>query len=421
MSRHCDPRTDPATVAQLLIRAVTHFQGFHSARKRLPAGWIAAAVLAVSCGVAPRAQAGFSPEQLAAFEVTEMKATVNTALPEEKVIEVIDPHGHKEILTVGIDLKPLDLEQGDEVSLSILDGLVVELEASTNQDLSFNREDIILPTDMGKLKKGMRVALASGTARVISIDREDNSIDLLGPLGGINNLDVVITDGANPFDRIKIGDTVDFRLIQPLAVNVRKLPPSTTGQAFKSYQGKGEPLLVSPLAAQEVSLKSELLEAFELAHLTATIERLVPGQKLLRVKGARGHSMLITSAIDPTAAGLKVGDQVDIELLQGLVVDLRSSEQNQLTLQREDRRLGRDFGPVPAGARVAMASGTAEVVRLSRTDHKVTLRGPLGKIHKLDIRPELEDEVFAGLSVGDMVDFRLIKPIAIRIQPIAQR
>ena len=371
--------------------------------------------------MAQRAEAGFSPEQLAAFEITEMKATVTTSLPAEKVIEVIDPHGHREILTVGIDLDPLGLKKGDEVSISILDGLVVELEASANKDLSFNREDIILPADMGKLKKGMRVALASGTAQVISIDRQDNSIDLLGPLGGINNLDVVIPDGANPFDRIKVGDTVDFRLIQPLAVNVRKLPPSTTGRALKSYQGKGEPLLVSPLAAQEVSLKSELLEAFELAHLTATIERLVPGQKLLRVKGARGHSMLITSAIDPTAAGLKVGDQVDIELLQGLVVDLRSSEQNQLTLQREDRRLGRDFGPVPAGARVAMASGTAEVVRLSRTDHKVTLRGPLGKIHKLDIRPELENEVFAGLSVGDMVDFRLIKPIAIRIQLIAQR
>ncbi len=350
-----------------------------------------------------------------------MRATVTTALPAEKVIEVIDPHGHREILTVGIDLEPLGLEKGDEVALSILDGLVVELEPSTIKDLSFNREDIILPQDMGKLKKGMRVALASGTAQVVSIDRQDNSIDLLGPLGGINNLDVVITDEANPFDRIKVGDSVNFRLIQPLAVNVRKLPGSTTGQALAGYRSNGEPLLISPLADQEVSLKSELLEAFELAQLTATIERLVPGQKLLKVKGSRGHSMLLTSAIDPTEAGLKAGDQVNIEMLQGLVVDLRSSRQRELMLQREDRQLGRDFGPVPAGARVAMATGTAEVVRLSRTDHKITLRGPLGKIHKLDIRPELENEVFAGLSVGDMVDFRLINPIAIRIQPVARR
>ena len=385
--------------------------------RSLSARCMAAAVIGVSFGLPHEANAGFSPEQLAAFEITEMRATVTTALPSEKVIEVIDPHGHREILTVGIDLKPLDLVKGDEVSLSILDGLVVELEPSTERELSFNREDIILPMNMGKLKKGMRVALASGTAEVVSIDRQDNTIDLLGPLGGINNLDVVISDGSSPFDRISIGDTVNFRLIQPLAVNVRKLPRSTTGRALKGYRGSGEPLLISPLQETNVTLKSELLEAFEIAQITATIQRLIPGQKLLRIKGAQGHSMMITSAIDPSEAGLKVGDRVTIEMLQGLVVDLRSSRQTQLSLQREDRRLGRDFGPVPAGSRVAMATGTAEVVRLSRDDHKLTLRGPLGKIHKLDIRPELETEVFAGLRVGDMVDFRLINPIAIRIQP----
>ena len=404
-----------------LVSPVTQPQVLGSVVRRLSGGWIAAAVLGVSFGLPQKASAGFSPEQLAAFEVTEMRATVTTALPSEKVIEVIDPHGHREILTVGIDLEPLGLAKGDEVSLSILDGLVVELEPSSEETLSFNREDIILPTDMGKLKKGMRVALASGTAQVVSIDRQDNSIDLLGPLGGINNLDVVIPSGASPFDRISIGDTVNFRLIQPLAVNVRKLPRSTTGQALKGYRGSGEPLLISPLADQTVSLKSELLEAFELAQITATIQRLIPGRKLLRIKGDQGHSMLITAAIDPAEAGLKVGDRVTIEMLQGLVVDLRRSQQTQLTLQREDRRLGRAFGPVPAGSRVAMATGTAEVVRLSRTDHKLTLRGPLGKIHKLDIRPELESEVFAGLRVGDMVDFRLINPIAIRIEPVAGR
>ena len=350
-----------------------------------------------------------------------MRATVTTALPAQKVIEVIDPHGHQEILTVGIDLEPLELVKGDQVVLSILDGLVVELEPSTEQELSFNREDIILPMDMGKLRKGMRVALASGTARVVSIDQQDNSIDLLGPLGAINNLDVVIAEGANPFDRLRVGDTVNFRLIQPLAVNVTKSPGPTTGQAFKDYRENGEPMLISPVVDRDVSLKSELLEAFELSQITASIEALVPGRQVVRVKGAQGHSTLLTSAIDPAEAGLKVGDQVTIEMLQGLVVDLRRSGQTQLTLQREDRRLSSDFGPVPAGSRVAMATGTAEVVRLSRSDHKVTLRGPLGKIHKLDIRPELESEVFAGLRVGDMVDFRLIHPIAIRIQPLAGR
>jgi len=381
------------------------------------------AVIGASLGLTalltPTAHAGFSPEELAAFEITEMRATVTDALPAQKVIEVIDPHGHKEILTVGMDLTPLDLKAGDEVNLSILDGLVVELEPSASTELSFNREDIILPMNMGRLKKGMRVALASGTGRVIRIDAEDNSIDLMGPLGGINNLDVAPTPGVNPFKRLKVGDTVDFRLIQPVAVDVTKLPASDA--AMQSYRVNGQAPMLSTVIDDDVALKSELLEAFELAQLQATIQRMIPGQNVIEVKGAQGHTTLMTTAIDPASAGFKSGDQVTIELLQGLVVDLRPSVQTRLTFQREDRRLGSDFGMLPMGTRVAMATGTAEVVRLSRMDHKLTLRGPLGKVHKLDIRPELEDDVFADLKVGDMVEFRLIKPIAIRIQPLALR
>jgi len=387
--------------------------------RRRPLQAVIGASLGLSALLTPTAHAGFSPEELAAFEVTEMRATVTNALPEQKVIEVIDPHGHKEILTVGMDLTPLALKAGDEVNLSILDGLVVELEPSASSELSFNREDIILPMDMGRLKKGMRVALASGTGRVIRIDADDNSIDLMGPLGGINNLDVVPTPGVNPFKRLKVGDTVDFRLIQPIAVDVTKLPASDA--AMQSYRVNGQAPMLSTVIDEDVALKSELLEAFELAQLQATIQRIVPGQNVIEVKGAQGHTSLMTTAIDPAAAGFKSGDQVTIELLQGLVVDLRPSNQTSLIFKREDRRLGSDFGPLPVGTRVAMATGTAEVVRLSRMDHKLTLRGPLGKIHKLDIRPELENEVFADLKVGDMVEFRLIKPIAIRMQPLALR
>ena len=267
----------------------------------------------------------------------------------------------------------------------------------------------------------MRVALASGTAKVISIDHNDNVIDLLGPLGGINNLDVLGDRGVDPFERIAVGEIVNFRLIQPLAVGVRKLPASTPPSALQAYRVSGEPLIISPLTREDATLKSELVDAFELAQIKVTIQRLVPGERVVEVKGAQGHTTLLTTAVDPTEAGLKVGDVVSIELLQGLVVDLRPSKQSQPLLQREDRRLAQAFGPVDAGARVSMVTGTAEVVRLSRTDHKVTLRGPLGKIHKLDIRPELESTVFKDLSVGDLVDFRLINPIAISIEPMMQR
>ena len=92
----------------------------------------AAAVVSVLAFNLP-SKAGFTPEQLAGFEVTHLRGVVSAVLPKQKVIEVIDPEGHLEIVTVGIDMGPLRLRKGDRVDVSLLDGLVVDLSAAKQQ------------------------------------------------------------------------------------------------------------------------------------------------------------------------------------------------------------------------------------------------------------------------------------------------
>ena len=362
-----------------------------------------------------RALAGFDKEQLAGFEVTELKGTVSEALAKEKVIEIVDPEGHTEVYTVGLDLEPLGLEPGDEVSLSILDGLLVDLEPSDDQDLSFSREDIILPSDMGKLKKGMRVALASGTGRVIKLDRQDGSLSLMGPFGGINNLDVLVTPENDPLEDLNVGDLVDFRLVQPVAVDVRKLSRSL------SRPSALRPPLASDLLRSGMTLKAELLESFEITHLHATVTRLLPDQKVLEIEGPEGHNILVTSAVDLNSLKLSPGTEISMDILDGLVVDLRPATSKALSFERQDVEIAGDFGPVPKGTRVAMATGSAEVVRISRTDRTLSLRGPFGKVHNLDVSKRMPGMVFDELALGDLVEFRFIKPVAIRITPLASR
>ena len=362
-----------------------------------------------------RALAGFDKEQLAGFEVTELKGTVSEALAKEKVIEIVDPEGHTEVYTVGLDLAPLGLEPGDEVSLSVLDGLLVDLEPSDDQDLSFSREDIILPSDMGKLKKGMRVALASGTGRVIKLDRQDGSLSLMGPFGGINNLDVLVTPENDPLEDLNVGDLVDFRLVQPVAVDVRKLSRSL------SRPSALRPPLASDLLRSGMTLKAELLESFEITHLHATVTRLLPDQKVLEIEGPEGHNILVTSAVDLNSLKLSPGTEIAMDILDGLVVDLRPATNKALSFERQDVEIAADFGPVPKGTRVAMATGSAEVVRISRTDRTVSLRGPFGKVHNLDVSKRMPGTVFDELALGDLVEFRFIKPVAIRITPLASR
>ena len=376
------------------------------------AALITAAAVASALTVNIPARAGFSLEELAGFEVTHLRGVVNLVSPAQKVIEVVDPEGHKEIITVGIDLAPLGLQPGDGVDVSVLDGLVVDLQRSATKELSFNREDIIMPLNMGPLKKGMRLALASGTARVIKLSEVDRSISLMGPLGGIHNLDVLADSGDDLFPLLNAGDLVDFRLIQPVAVQIKK---ASIAKAQANAATKSQPLL-SDAVTQQGSLKAELLQSFEITKVFGTVQRIRPAEKVLELRTPYGHDMLITSGVDLSTAGIKVGEQVTVDLLDGLVVDLRKSSRKALTFAREDVILSEQFGPVRQGAKVAMTSGTAEVVKVSENDHELSLRGPFGGVHNLDVHGDINGEPVKNLNVGDYVDFRAIRPIAIAIR-----
>ena len=381
---------------------------------RVLAAGAAAVVSALAFDMPSRA--GFTPEQLAGFEVTHLRGEVNAVLPKQKVIEVIDPEGHLEIVTVGIDMAPLRLRKGDRVDVSLLDGLVVDLERSTATTLSFDREDIIMPMDMGPLKKGMRVALASGTARVVKVSSTDRSLSLMGPLGGIHNLDVVMpgdaSSGDDLFPALQAGDLVDFRLIQPVAVDIDRVATTAATAGVSTSQ----PLL-NGAAARRTSLKAELLEAFELSQVQGTLLQFKPDQQVMELKSPYGHTLLITMGGGLKTAGVSNGDEVIVDILDGLVVDLSKSSATSLSFTREDVILSEDFGEVRKGARVAMGTGTAEVVKVSEKDHELSLRGPFGGIHNLDVRPGLSGDPLAQLKVGDFVSFRSIQPIAIGIQP----
>ncbi len=376
------------------------------------AALITAAAVASALTVNIPARAGFSLEELAGFEVTHLRGVVNLVSPAQKVIEVVDPEGHKEIITVGIDLAPLGLQPGDGVDVSVLDGLVVDLQRSATKELSFNREDIIMPLNMGPLKKGMRLALASGTARVIKLSEVDRSISLMGPLGGIHNLDVLADSGDDLFPLLNAGDLVDFRLIQPVAVQIKK---ASIAKVQANAATKSQPLL-SDAVTKQGSLKAELLQSFEITKVFGTVQRIRPAEKVLELRTPYGHDMLITSGVDLSTAGIKVGEQVTVDLLDGLVVDLRKSSRKALTFAREDVILSEQFGPVRQGAKVAMTSGTAEVVKVSENDHELSLRGPFGGVHNLDVHGDINGEPVKNLNVGDYVDFRAIRPIAIAIR-----
>ena len=257
----------------------------------------------------------------------------------------------------------------------------------------------------------MRMALASGTARFVKVSATDRSLSLMGPLGGIHNLDVVMPSGDDLFPALQAGDLVDFRLIQPVAVGIDRVATAAATAGASTSQ----PLL-SSRADRRTSLKAELLEAFELSQVQGTLLQYEPDQQVMELKSPYGHTLLITMGRGFKTDGVRNGDEVIVDVLDGLVVDLSKSSASSLSFNREDVILSEDFGEVRKGARVAMGTGTAEVVKISEEDHELSLRGPFGGVHNLDVRPGLNGDPLAQLKLGDFVSFRSIQPIAIGIR-----
>ena len=98
------------------------------------------------------------------------------------------------------------------------DTLVLDLRQPAVQPLRVNQEDLILSDDFGRIRRGAMVSMATGTAEVVKVSEEDQEISLRGPFGGVQNLDVRNGIAGGPFNDLELGDCVDLRLIQPIAI-----------------------------------------------------------------------------------------------------------------------------------------------------------------------------------------------------------
>ena len=155
------------------------------------------------------------------------------------------------------------------------------------------------------------------------------------------------------------------------------------------------------------------MRAFELIQLQGALTRILQGGSVLDLRSPYGYTMVVTMSSGLNIAALKPGDTLVVDLLDGLVVDLRQSAVQQLRVSRKDVILSDDFGQIRRGARVSMVTGTAEVVKISEEDQEISLRGPFGGVQNLDVRNGIAGGPFNDLELGDCVDLRLIQPIAI--------
>ena len=64
------------------------------------------------------------------------------------------------LITMSGGLNTAALKPGDKLTVDLLDGLVVDLNQSSVQQLRVNRKDVIFSDDFGRIRRGARVSMA---------------------------------------------------------------------------------------------------------------------------------------------------------------------------------------------------------------------------------------------------------------------
>ena len=154
---------------------------------------------------------------------------------------------------------------------------------------------------------GVVVDVTAVSGEVTAIDYQKKTVTLKGPEG---NLVTLHAKNARNLDKVKVGDMVNAKFIESLAIFVRKAdsPPSAEEAQAVALAPKGE--MPAGLVAQTVQITANV-EAIDYQKRTVTLKGPEGGVKTIKVGDA-------VKRLDE----VKVGDQVVLRVTEALALDV---------------------------------------------------------------------------------------------------
>jgi hypothetical protein len=148
---------------------------------------------------------------------------------------------------------------------------------------------------------------------------------------------------------------------------------------------------------------------------TAMVEDVNQQDRTVTLRGPQGK--VVTIKVPDAAQNLdqvQVGDNVKIRYLESTAIFVESGQGQVPDAQQvEDVQLA-PKGGTPGGVATQVTQITAKVEGINYQERWVTLRGPEGRLIKVNVPESVEK--FANVHVGDMVVIRRTEAIALTLQ-----
>lgn len=153
-------------------------------------------------------------------EVTSVTATVAEIDYDARRATLKMPDGRMLPVTVGEDAYNFDqVKAGDLVDITYAESMAVSLEKASGAEPSVVTSSAMERAPKGQKPEGVAYKTTEVRAKVVEINYETRTVDLLGPNGNV--ISVTVDKKVEHFENIKKGDDVVARYTEAMAISVR--------------------------------------------------------------------------------------------------------------------------------------------------------------------------------------------------------
>lgn len=177
-------------------------------------------------------------------------------------------------------------------------------------------------------------------------------------------------------------------------------------------------LLAGPAAAQTGGVVAGkgpgVAGAAQTIELTATITAIDPATRAVTLKGPQGREATVIAGPEVKNFGkLKVGDQVQAQYVEALMVELKKGGGQAVARTEKAGGASAKPGASPGGIGGRQVKVVADVVNVDPATQMVTLRGPKRTV---DVKVR-DPEQFKLIAKGDQIEATYTEAIAVAVTP----
>jgi Cu/Ag efflux protein CusF len=152
--------------------------------------------------------------------------------------------------------------------------------------------------------------------------------------------------------------------------------------------------------------------------VTATITAIDAATRDVTLKGPQGNELTVTAGSEvKNFAGMKVGDQVNVEYVEALTLELKKGGGQPVARTEQAGAKGAKPGERPAGVAGRQVTIVADVVAVDPARQTVTLKGPQRTVDIVVSDPEQ----FKRVAKGDQVEATFTQALALVVEPATKK